>query len=230
MNLFKRLFIIALAVVSFTSCELIDLQNPPTKQQMQGTWVLKQATDHGVDITSKINILNLPVTAIQLTDDDGMVGTMGPMFTYIVYGGSKWIEASAKMDQLFDYAKLQFNTGSFYVGDGQVDHFTVEAKLQATASVGGDALIDVLSILGVDASFLQKTVYHKFMNVEVSFDGKNTMIWTFDKATQASYNLKNLGGNDIVWNGWPTDSFQKCTFVFTRKTISLEDIVTSGRY
>ena len=145
MNLLKRLFIVALSVASFTSCDLNELvATKPTKQQMQGTWVLTKATDsQGTDITQK---LSFPVTAIQLTDDNGMVGTMAPMFTYLVYGGSKWSEAAGKMDQLFDYVNMRFNTGEFFVADGQVDNFTVEAKLQATAIAGGGALTDILKI------------------------------------------------------------------------------------
>lgn len=216
----------ALAAAALTSCDLNNLITPPTKQQMQGTWVLTQATDaQGVDITQKVSF---PITAIQLTDDNGMVGTMGPMFTYIVYGGSKWTEVAGKMDQLFDYTSFRFNTGEFFVADGQVNSFTVEAKLQATAIAGGSAFTSVLSLLGVNASFLQQTIYHKFVNVAVDFDGKDTMIWTFDSQTEAFYNYKNSVGNTVDWGGWPTTGFQKCRFVFTRKTLKLEDLVTAA--
>ncbi len=226
-TIFRRILLVALAAAAFTSCDLNNLITPPTKQQMQGTWVLTQATDEqGIDITQKVSF---PVTAIQLTDDNGMVGTMGPMFTYIVYGGSKWAEVAGKMDQLFDYTSFRFNTGEFFVGEGQVDNFTVEAKLQATAIAGGSAFTSVLSLLGVNASFLQQTIYHKFMNVAVDFEGKDTMIWTLDKQTEAIYNYKNLVGNTVVWGGWPTNGFQKCRFVFTRKTLKLEDLVTAAR-
>lgn len=225
MSILKRVLLLAVVAITFSSCEL---DTTSTKQQMQGTWVLSQAIDaQGVDITKKVSF---PVTAIQLTDDNGMLGTMAPMFTYIVYGGSKWVEASAKMDQLFDYANLRFNTAEFFVGDGNVNNFTVEAKLQATAIAGGGSLIDVLKIFGVNADFLQKTVYHKFVNVAVEFSGKDTMIWTFDNDTQAFYNLKDSYANYVSWGGWSTKSFQKCQFVFTRKTSNLEDIVRPNRY
>lgn len=216
----------ALAAAALTSCDLNNLITPPTKQQMQGTWVLTQATDaQGVDITQQ---LSFPVTAIQLNNTNGMMGTMGPMFTYIVYGGSKWTSVMGKLDQAFDYAKLRFDDGEFFVADGQVNNFTVEAKLQATAAVGGGALIDVLQYLGVNSSFLQQTIYHKFKNVEVIFDGKDTMIWTFDSETQAFYNYKDAEGEKILWGGWPATGFQKCRFVFTRKTLKLEDLVTAA--
>jgi len=226
MSILKRVLLLAVVAITFSSCELDNLLKTSTKQEMQGTWVLTQATDaQGVDITKKVSF---PVTAIQLTDDNGMVGTMAPMFTYIVYGGSKWVEASAKMDQLFDYANLRFNTAEFFVGEGNVNNFTVEAKLQATAIAGGGSLIDVLKIFGVNTSFLQQTVYHKFVNVAVEFSGKDTMIWTFDNDTQARYNYKNSTGDFVSWGGWPTSGFQKCQFVFSRKTLKLDDIVRNA--
>lgn len=226
-TIFRRFLLVALAIAALTSCDLNNEVTPPTKKQMQGTWVLTKATDaQGVDITQKVSF---PITAIQFTDDNGMLGTMGPMFTYIVYGGSKWSEVVGKMDQLFDYTSFRFNTGEFFVGEGQVDNFTVEAKLQATALAGGSAFTSMLSLLGVNASFLQQTIYHKFKNVAVSFDGKDTMIWIFDSETHAYYNYKDAEGEKVVWGGWPTTGFQKCRFVFTRKTQKLEELVKASR-
>ena len=226
MKFYKKALLLILAAASLASCDLNDLINPPTKQRMQGTWLVTQATDaQGMDITSKVSF---PVTAIQLTDDNGMLGTMGPLFTYIVYGGSSWIEASAKMDQLFDYANFRFNTGEFFVADGNADSFTVEAKLQATAAAGGSSLVDILKIFGVNASFLQQTIYHKFVNVAVTFEGDDTMIWTFDSQTLAHYNYKNSTGDFVTWGGWPTSSFQKCQIVLTKQKIGLNDIVQNA--
>ena len=72
---------------------------------MQGTWELTAATNAaGVDI---LNTVAFPVSAIQLTDDNGMVGTQGPMFAYTVYGGSQWVSANAKIKQAFDYANFK---------------------------------------------------------------------------------------------------------------------------
>lgn len=227
MKTIKRVLLAVLVAVAFVGCDLNSLVTVPTKQQMQGTWVLTEATDaQGMNITDK---LSFPVTAIQLNDDNGMVGTMGPMFTYIVYGGSKWVEASAKMDQLFDYANFRFNTGEFFVADGNVDNFTVEAKLQATAAVGGSTISDVLKLFGVSSSWLQSTIYHKFRNVAVTFPDKNTMIWSFDGQTEASYNYKNSVGDMVPWTGWETRSFQKCEFVFKRQTLDIKDVVTRAR-
>ena len=83
---------IGLIIASLQSC---TEEETPTKLAMQGNWELVSAKDAaGNDITSQVAF---PVTAIQLTDDNGMLGTQGPMFTRVVYGDSKWIEISGKI-------------------------------------------------------------------------------------------------------------------------------------
>lgn len=225
--------LLGLFIIALVGCK----KDPtPTKQLMQGNWELTSATDDGGnDITSQVAF---PVTVIQLTDDNGMIGTQGPMFTRIVYGDSKWIQASAKIKQIFDYANLRLNTGEFFVGEGVQNTFTVEAKLQATAAVGG--LKDVLEILGVANGYLQQTIYHKFLNVSVSFPGyseedgafsnnKNEsadiMVWEFTTATEGAYNYKDAQGNQLMWNGWPVNSFKRCKFTFTKRTQGINDII-----
>jgi hypothetical protein len=208
-------------------------EETPTKVRMQGNWQLVEATDaNGEDILSKVAF---PVTAIQLTDDNGMIGTQGPMFTYIVYGGSKWIEASAKIKQIFDYANFRFNTGEFFVGEGVQQRFTVEAKLQATAAVGG--LKDVLEIFGVGNGFFQQVIYHRFIEVRVSFPNQsstrndrnsNTMVWKFDNTTLGVYNYKDAQGNFLAWRGWPVESFSRARFVWRKKTEGLNEIVSAN--
>jgi hypothetical protein len=226
---FKLSAFVLIVAITFSSC--VD-EPPPTKTLMQGNWQLVEARDaQGNDITAKVAF---PVTVMQLTDDNGMLGTIGPVFTYIVYGGSKWVTASAKIDQLFDYANFRFNTGEFFVAEGDVDEFTVEAKLQATALAGG--LSDLLSIFGVGNGYLQQTIYHKFVNVGVSFpndDGKNktsdgeydVMVWTFDNATTGLYNYKDSQGNYVLWQGWPVESFTKVTLTFEKKTQGVNEVV-----
>lgn len=200
---------------------------------MQGNWELTEAYDE----TGK-NILNqiaFPVTAMQLTDDNGLLGTHAPMATRIVYGDSKWAHVSGKMNQAFDYANLRFNTGEYFVEEGITNRFTVEYKLQATAVAGG--LTDILTILGVQTSWIQQTVYHKFIDVKVRFPEQetegsdsrvevaNTMIWEFDASTTAAYNYKNAQGNFVLWQGWPVNKFSKGKYVFTKRLKGLNDIV-----
>lgn len=205
---------------------------------MQGNWELTAAVDaNGKDILSQISF---PVTALQLTDDNGMVGTHAPLATRVVYGDSKWIQAAGKMNQVFDYANLRFNTGEFFVGEGTVDNFTVEFKLQATSAAGG--LSDLLSIFGVGGGWLQQVVYHKFTNVRVSFPNEQQtvftnnnsnanrnreqiMIWEFTDQTQGFYNYKDAQGNSIIWNGWPVDRFSRGKYTFTKRTQGVNDLV-----
>jgi len=220
------LFVSSLLCVS--SCKKAEVE-PPTKVLMQGTWELTAATDDsGHDI---LGTVAFPVTAIQLTDDNGMVGTQGPMFTYTVYGGSQWVTANAKIKQAFDYANFRFNTGEFFVESGNPTRFTVEAKLQATALAGG--LTDVLTILGVGQGWLQQTIYHKFINVKVTIPTvdnskeRNTMIWEFDNETTAAYNYKDGQGNTVLWGGWPVNNFSKGKYTFTKRVTGLNDIVTA---
>jgi hypothetical protein len=219
----------------FSSC---TKEPTATKILMQGNWQLTAATDaNGNDILSKVTF---PVTVIQLTDDNGMLGTHAPLATRVVYGDTKWTEASGKMNQLFDYANLRFNTGEFFVGEGSVDNFTIEFKLQATAIAGG-VLSDILSIFGVANGWLQQTVYHKFTNVKITFPGeeptlfasnaqeeRNTMIWEFTDQTQGFYNYKDAQGNSVLWNGWPVDKFARGKYTWTKKTEGINDIVKAN--
>ena len=215
------LFILCVtSILLFNSCETTETA---TKTRMQGNWELTAATDAaGNDIKKKVAF---PVTVMQLTDDNGMVGTLSPMFMYIVYGDSKWVQIAGEIDQVFDYLNFRFNTGEFFVDPGVQEHFTVEAKLQATALVGGGSLIDILTIIGIDATWFQQVVYHKFINVSVSFDDDDHMNWEFTDATQPVYNYKDGQGNYVLWQGVPVGGFTRSTFSFTRKTQTITEIV-----
>jgi hypothetical protein len=234
-HLMKPTHLLAVAAMAvsfsvFTGCQK-EKEETPTKVLMQGTWELTEATDSsGNDIR---DIVAFPVTALQLTDDNGMLGTQGPMFTYVVYGGSKWISTSSKIKQAFDYANFRFNTGEFFVEGGTPDRFTVEAKLQATAVAGG--LADVLTALGVGNGWLKQVIYHKFIDVKVTFPSedaqgnRNVMVWEFDDRTIGAYNYKDAQGNSLLWQGWPVESFTRARFVFTKRIKTLNDLVEENR-
>lgn len=213
--------------IAFSGCKKEEEEETPTKVLMQGTWELTAATDSGgTDIKDKIAF---PVTVIQLNSENGMTGTQSPMFMYLVYGGSKWIEASAKIKQTFDYAKVELSSGEFFVDGGTPNRFTVEAKLQASAALG--SLGDILTVFGVGSGYLQQTIYHKFMDVKVTIpkqDGtkeRNTMIWEFDTQTTAAYNYKDSKGNIVLWNGWPVTKFSRAKFTFTKRIKTAKDVV-----
>lgn len=219
-----KVLLLGLLGILVIGCDTTE-KPTPTKTLMRGNWELVQATDSTGDIT---NDVAFPVTVIQLADDDGMTGTLGPMFTRIVYGPSKWIEAVAKFDQVWDYANFQFNNGDFWVGNDVQQRFTLEARLKATTAVGGSAFTDLLSILGVNAQWLDHTIYHKFQNVKVDFANNNqTMIWEFDNETIGVYNKKDTNGNYVLWYGWPVDKFLRSKYVFEKRTQGIIDIVKS---
>lgn len=217
------LFLIgATGILFLNSCEKTETA---TRTRMQGNWELTGARDdQGNDIKQKVAF---PVTVFQLTDDNGMVGTLSPMFMYIVYGGSNWVQIAGKIDQVFDYANFRFNTGEFFVDPGVQQTFTVEAKLQATALAGG--LIDILTLAGVDATWFQQVIYHKFIDVTVTFEGDDHMTWEFTNLTQPVYNYKDGQGNYVLWLGIPVDGFTRSTFSFTRRTQTLNEIVTANK-
>ncbi len=221
-----RLFIVVCITVWVTSCVPEDAPTP-TKTLMRGNWELIEATDSTGDIKSKIAF---PITVIQLADDDGMTGTFGPMFTRIVYGPSKWIEASAKFDQVWDYANFQFNNGDYWVGKDVQPRFTVEGRLKATTAIGGTAFTDLLSVLGVNSQWFDHTIYHKFQNVKVDFSQNNeVMTWTFDDETIGVYNKKDTNGNYVLWRGWPVEKFLRSKYVFRKRTQGIIDLVKAAK-
>lgn len=212
--------------VWLTSCEPIEAPTP-TKTLMRGNWELIEATDSTGDITRKIAF---PITVMQLSDDDAITGTIGPMFTRIVYGPSKWIEAMAKFDQVWDYANFQFNNGDYWVGKDVQQRFTVEARLKATTSIGGTAFTDLLSILGVNSQWFDHTIYHKFQDVKIDFsENNNVMTWTFDDQTVGIYNKKDSNGNYVLWRGWPVEKFLRSKYVFRKRTQGITELVRNAR-
>ena len=206
----------------FSSCEK---EKTPTRTLMQGIWTVQHVYDaSGVDHAAQ---LNFPITAFWLSDDNSVVSTAAPLMMYVVYGDSKYTQIASDIDQVFNYAGLKYNGGEFFLEDGVVDRFTLEMKLQGLP--GQHSLTELLSLLGVNSSFLNTVVYHKFINVGVAFaDDNNTMTWTIDDNTTALYNTKDAQGNYILWGGWPVNSFTRCSIVLSNQSKSLDDIVTEA--
>ncbi len=226
---------LALVILFLFGCEPID-KPTPTKQKMLGTWEMTDATlisDSSTTVSIKNDVTFL-TNSMQLTDDNGMVGTFGPMYTYIVYGGSKWSSIVGKISQAFNYANLEFNTGEWFIDPaGTPDRFTVEAKLKSTAAVGGAAagtFIDILAGLGVQNDWLTRltdaTIYHKFIDVKVNFLDDNTMVWEFDTRTNGKYNYKDYQGNLTLWQGWDVSKFTKSRFIWSKRVKTLRDVVS----
>lgn len=220
----SKIFICSLISISFffSSC-LKD--ETPTKTKMEAVWEVTAATDEtGASILNKIKF---PVVGFHLSSDNTVISTAGPMMMYVVYGGSKYTQIAASVDQVFNYAGLDFNGGEFFVGGGQQDRFTLEMKLEGLP--GQKALTTLLDMLGVTNDYLDLVVYHKFMDVKVDFDETgDEMTWTFDSQTTAVYNTKDNYGNYLLWQGWPVNNFSKCTFVLTKRSMELKDLVVQN--
>jgi hypothetical protein len=126
---------------------------------------------------------------------------------------------------VFNYVSLDFNGGEFFVGGGVQDRFTLEMKLEGLP--GQKALTTLLDMLGITQDYLDVVIYHKFMDVGVSFDATgDQMTWNIDNTTTAVYNTKDNYGNYILWQGWPVNNFSKCQIVMKKRSVELKDIVT----
>ena len=192
---------------------------------MEGVWVVSEAYDENGDtITKKIAF---PISAFHLSSDNTVISTGGPMFMHIVYGNNKYTTIASSIDQVFNYAGLDFNGGEFFVGGGVQDRFTMEMKLEGLP--GQKTLTTLLDLIGITQDYLDVVVYHKFKDVKVSFENDyQTMIWEFDAATQAVYNTKNNYGEYVLWEGWPVANFMKGRFVFQKRSTDLNEVVTNA--
>jgi len=197
-------------------------EETPTKTKMEGVWMVTAAFDGaGQDILSKIKF---PIVAFYLSSDNTVISTAGPMIMYIVYGGGNYATIAGHIDQVFNYASLDFNGGEFFCGDGQQERFTLEMKLEGLP--GQKTITTLLGLLGLDPGFLDQVIYHKFMDVAVSFnDTDDEMTWTWDNTTTAVYNKKDNYGNYVLWGGWPVNSFQRGTFTLKKQSKELRDLV-----
>ena len=197
----------------------------PTKTLMEGIWTVKHVYDAGG--TDHASQLNFPITAFSLSSDNTVISTSAPLTMFIVYGDNKYTQIAADIDQVFNYAGLDFNGGEFFVADGVVDRFTLEMKLQGLP--GQHTLDYLLNLLHVPAQWLDVVVYHKFVDVGVNFaEDNNTMTWIFDDQTTGLYNTKDNQGNYVLWNGWPVSNFTRCTVVLEKQVKDLQQVVTDA--
>lgn len=210
-----------LSVLFLASCELFQ-EEPPTKSQMEGVWeVTSVITSSNQEI---IQQLKFPIVAFHLSSDNTVVSTAGPLVMYIVYGENKYAQISSQIDQVFNYATLSFNGGEFFVGGGTQSRFTLEMKIEGVGGVG--ALTTLLELIGINPTFSVPVIYHKFMDVKVSFSERDeTMTWELDGTTKAVYNTKDSYGNYVLWQGWPVDNFQRCKITLQKRSKDIRDLV-----
>ena len=225
-KLFKPLILFFLVI---SGCGLLDLYNTPTKTKMEGIWEVTEA--YNEDGVSMLDSINFPISIFQLKSNNGAISTAGPMVMYIVYGGNQYTKIASKIDQVMNYSNVEVTTDGEWFISNAVDEtrFTLEMKLEGLP--GQSALTDILTLLGITGSqYLQTTIYHKFLDVKVSFDtfSDSVMTWEFDNTTTAEYNYKDSHGNKVLWGGWPTESFSHCKFVLTKRVKDLADLVHSA--
>jgi hypothetical protein len=221
--------LVAVPLLFFFSCDLLDLsfESPPTtKEMMMGVWEVVEAEDENGD--SILSDISFPVTAFHLAEANSVNSTGGPMFMNIVYGNSKYTQIASKIDQVFDYTSLSLTEGEWFIEGGYPERFTIEMKLQGLPGQG--ALTTLLNALGIAKNYLDMTVYHKFIDVKVSFpdSSDSVMIWEFDDETTAVYNSKDSQGNLVLWYGWPTDAFGRYRFVFKKRVKTVKQLITGN--
>ncbi len=208
--------------IFISSC---NVDETPTKTRMEGVWTVSHVYDAaGTDHASQ---LNFPITAFHLSSDNTVISTAGPLTMFVVYGDSKYVQIASDIDQVFNYAGLDFNGGEYFVDGGVVDRFTLEMKLEGLP--GQHSLTTLLDMLGITQDYLDMVIYHKFMNVGIYFDEDNsTMTWIFDDQTTAVYNTKDNYGNYLLWSGWPVSNFTRCTVVLEKQVKDLTQVVTDA--
>ncbi len=222
-------FLTALLPVSlllFTHCGLLDdliLTEEPTQKRMQGIWMVTEAIgESDEDIMDKINF---PATIFQLGNDNSLNSTAGPMGNYLIYGGNKYAEVASKIDQVLDYTELAPDDGEWFIDNGVVSRFTMYFKLITVPGIS--SLSDLLGLFGVYIPLLRQVIYHKFIDVKVTFESDDIMIWEFDDQTVTDYYTVD-GKGERVPISISTDKFSRARFVLTKQVKNLQDLITEA--
>jgi hypothetical protein len=208
--------------IGFSMCELED-EPTPTRKLMEGVWEVTEAYDSsGNSIVDKVNFL-VP-TYVQFTDYMTINTTAGPLFMYIVYGDSKFIQVTSKLDAAFDYLNYQWTPGNYGVHDGVQETFNIEVEMKFP---GTQTLEEILDIMGVNYSqFFTPVIRHTFRNVSIDLtdDDPDKMIITFDNNVEPTYQVKDP---DLVYQNWYGVSweFTRCYFVLEKRSKTLMELM-----
>lgn len=225
MKLTHRILMPLLPVIPlfFVNCGLLDeivTTEEPTYEKMQGIWEVTEATnEYGDDILDKINF---PKTIFQLGSNNSLTSTAGPMATYLVYGANKYTSVASKIDQVFDYTKLEPDDGEWFIENGVVSRFTMYFKLETVPGVS--SVQDLLSLFGIYTPLLRQIIYHKFIDVNVTLESDDVMVWEFDEDTKTKYYTVNGKGEEVPIS-ISTDNFSHCTFKLEKRVKDLKDII-----
>ncbi len=230
----KALFVFTLPLFLMTGCSefldtLMEEDEIPTKTRMEGVWKVAEAyneQDSSIIDNISINVGSSRIpTLFHLSSDNTVISTAAPMVMYMVYGENKYTEIASAIDQVFNYAELDFTGGEFFISGGVVERFTLEMKLEGLP--GQKSLTELLGMIGIGNDYLDQVVYHKFYDVQVTFSesSNDTMYWELDEVTEAVYNTKNDRGEYVLWQGWDTDSFSRCSFKLIKKSKDITQLV-----
>lgn len=223
----KLILVLALAAF-FSSCEELIDDPTPTHELMQGVWELTQAYDSNdnnfLEDVSNLDVPNL----MYLNGTNGVTSTSAPLFMYIVYGKSRFVEVSSTLDNIFSYGSSDFGLtqGEWSLTKNKVtDHFAIEMKMKFPTAQSID---NILNLMGINSpAFIEAVIYHKFKNVHVEIDEENPniMYWHFDDETIPEYNYKNENLDYVSWTGVQVNSFSRCSLTFEKRVSSIEQIV-----
>jgi len=170
----------------------------------------------------------LVASIFDLNSTNGVITTAGPMFMYIVYGKSRFIEIIGEMDQAFKYNVVDFGLtlGEWGIKKGEVvDRFTIEMKMKFPTI---QTIENLLQLMGIQIpSLFEEVIYHKFTNVKVTIDDNNpnVMWWEFDDSTVPFYNIKDDQLNFVLWNGVDVNTFTRSKYKLEKQIKGIQVLV-----
>jgi hypothetical protein len=219
---------IVTGIMFFTGCE--DPEEPtPTNQLMEGVWEVK-SIHNAEDVDRKEEIAAFFPHWLHLDDVNSVNSTLGPMFMWIVYGDSRFIDVTSKIDEVFKYADLQLTEGEWFIDKNKVvDNFTVEIKMKFP---GMETLTEIFDIFNLNLPEVVEDamgiiIYHRFKYVGIDINDENPdkMVWSFTDRVEPRFNTKDQYGDPVLYQGLDVNTFSRCTIVFERKAKSITDLI-----
>ena len=224
----KQLVLLGTIILIVSSCEKAVDPVTPTNDLMEGVWKVTEAYDaDDSSIVQKVNPL-LVASIFDLNSTNGVITTASPMFMYIVYGKSRFIEIIGEMDQAFKYNVVDFGLtlGEWGIKKGEVvDRFTIEMKMKFPTI---QTIENLLQLMGIQIpSLFEEVIYHKFTNVKVTIDDNNpnVMWWEFDDSTVPFYNIKDDQLNFVLWNGVDVNTFTRSKYKLEKQIKGIQVLV-----
>lgn len=222
----------------FNSCELED-EPTPTNELMEGVWELTSIVDEsGNEIGD--SIMGWFPCYMSFDAQNSVISTSGPVFMYLVYGRSRFVDITSKIDDVFKYADFALDGDLNFLTNGEwfidknkvVTDFTIQMKLRFPTAT---TLSDVFSLMNLPLpeiveDALDIIVYHRFKYVSVEIDDNNPdeMIWTFTDNVVADYNTKDMYGDYVTYTGIPADSYQRCSMKFEKRIKGLTELTNQA--